>query len=241
VLDDYQCYKSRTTKNTPKFNLISGVTVVDRFTLIGSPTGYLTFDARKMESHCNPADVNGGGIVDPTEHEVGYQVRITRNAVPYTPFFKVLNQQVVNDEFGTLTLDILKPARVLLTSAKSLVAPPPPLVAPVTDDFSCYKVRTSRFTPKFVAVPGVTITDQFGSKTMTVKKPALLCAPADVNGGDPGAHTHAGMLLCYKLQRPKTTPKFTTVSPVYINNTFGPLSLDAQKNDLLCVKTQAMP
>ncbi len=36
----------------------------------------------------------------------------------------------------------------------------------VTDHFECYKIAVTSGTPKFVAVPGVTLQDQFGSMTV---------------------------------------------------------------------------
>jgi hypothetical protein len=238
ILDDFQCYKSRTTRNTPKFTPIPGIKLIDRFTLMGSPPGYLTVDTRKMNNLCAPADVNGQDPSAPThpDHETGYQMRVAKNTAP---FARVLNQKVLNTEFGMLQLDVLKPAQLLMATSKDLIAPPPLLAT--SDNFSCYKVRTSRGTPKFVPVTGVTIQDQFGLRTMTVKKPTLLCTAANLNDTQPGVESHAGLLLCYKLQRPGDTPRFTTVSPVYINNDFGPLTIDVKKNDQLCVLSLIVP
>ena len=236
-LDDFQCYKGRTSRGAPKFAPAARVsTSCDRFSLIGSPTGFLTVDVKKQNGLCAPASVNGANPSAPTdvEHEVGYQMKISPNTAPFT---RVVNQPVVTGEFGMLTLDVLKPTQLLLRSAKSLVSTPPPLVSPITDQFSCYKVRISRGTPKFVAVPGTTVADQFGTPTMTVKKPQQLCAPANVNGQQPGAEHHAGLLLCFKLQRPPTTPKFTLAS-VFVNDDFGPLNVDAQKYNQVCVLAQ---
>ena len=38
--------------------------------------------------------------------------------------------------------------------------------------------------------PGVTLQEQFGSMTVLIKKPALLCNPVDKNGEDATAPTH---------------------------------------------------
>jgi hypothetical protein len=87
--------------------------------------------------------------------------------------------------------------------------------------------------PKFVPVTGVMLEDQFRPSVMTVTKPTMLCAPANINDQQPGAETHAGLLLCYRMKRPPETSKFTTVTPAYINNQWGP--------DQLCVLSQIVP
>jgi hypothetical protein len=240
IVDDFQCYKGKVTRNTPPFVPVLGTKIVDHFTLIGSPPGHLFVDSKKMLSLCAPADVDGQDPTAPThpEHEVGYRMRISPQTAKFT---KVLNQQVSNAEFGSVTVDVLKPAELRLVSSKSLVSSPAAPVAPTNDHYSCYKVRTSRNTPKFVPVNGVTIVDQFGSSVMTVVKPTLLCAPANVDDQQPGAESHAGLLLCYKLKRPSTTPRFTALTPVYVNNQWGPLTTDVKRPDQLCVLTQIVP
>jgi len=111
----------------------------------------------------------------------------------------------------------------------------------MNDNFSCYKIRTTRNTTQFTAVTGLALEDQFRPSVMTAKKPTMLCAPANIDDQQPGAETHAGMLLCYKMKRPPETPKFTTLTPVYINNDWGPLTTDVKTPDQLCVLTQLVP
>jgi hypothetical protein len=149
---------------------------------------------------------------------------------------------MTNSEFGNITLDILKPTQLLLVSHKSLTMTPPTVPSsPANDHFSCYKVRVSRNTPKFVPQPANTLIDQFGTADLIALKPTMLCAPADIDDQQPGAESHAGMLLCYKLKRPSTTPKFTPLSSVEVNNQWGLLSTDVKRPDQLCVLTQLVP
>ena len=229
-LDHFECYKAKTSRGAPKFTPSPGITIVDHF-------GSMTVVAKKPTDLCNPANVNGGEPTAPsdTEHGVGYQIK------PAAKFTKVLHQHVTNPDFGTLFLDVIKPVRLVLPSAKSLISSPSALVSPHTDHFNCYKVKVSSGTAKFTAVPGVTVGDQFASQTLIVKKPTQLCVPANVNGQEPGADTHAAGLLCYQVKLPKGAPKFTAVNPAFVNNDFGPLTLTALKNEQLCVPAAIIP
>jgi hypothetical protein len=239
ILDDFQCYRGKVTRSTPPFAQVLNTKIVDRFTLTGAAPGHLFVDSKKMTNVCAPVDLNGQDPTAPShpEHEVAYRIRVAPDTAKFN---KVLNQQVVNAEFGTLFLDILRPSQLWHVSSKSLTASPPAPFAPINDNFTCYKVRTTRDTPKFIPA-NVTLQDQFGPSWMTVLKPTMLCAPANVNDMQPGAESHAGMLLCYKLKRPSTTPRFATLTPVYVNNQWGPLTTDVKGPEHLCVKTLIVP
>jgi hypothetical protein len=127
-------------------------------------------------------------------------------------------------------------------SVKSLTGPTPvPTPAAfVTDHFQCYKVAVTSGTPKFVAVPGVTLQDQFGSMTVDVKKSAYLCIPVDKNGEDPTAPSHVSDLMCYKVKQTDTV-KFAKLVGLFVNNQFGPEEVDAKKPALLCVPALTTP
>jgi len=208
------------------------VPIVDRF-------GSLTIDVKKPASLCNPANVNSAqpGADTHDEHGLSYQVKVTKDTLK---FVKVTNQKVVNSAFGTTFVDVKRPYRLFLPSSKSLVSSPPPLVAPDTDHFLCYKISKTQHTPKFIAVPNVTILDQFENVTVTVMKPVLLCVPVNVNGGQPGAQLNQDLQLCYKVKRPQGN-KLTPVLGTYVNNEYGPLRLDVKKSEMLCVPSQIQP
>jgi hypothetical protein len=145
---------------------VIGTKVVDYYTLIGVAPGHLIMNSKKIGSVCAPVDVEGQDPTAPShpEHEVGYRSRVQAKTARFN---RVLNQQVTNFEFGTLTVDVLRPQGLWLVSSKNLLASPPAPAAPVNDNYSCYKIRTSRNTPKFIPVSGVTLGDQFGTQTMT--------------------------------------------------------------------------
>jgi len=194
----------------PAFFALRTVTAQDQY-------GTLSLPLRFPHRLCAPADKNGEGIVDPTEHLTGY---ITK-----AKFTKRLNQTVV-DQFGTLHLDVVRPELFMVPSAKNGV----PLTPPPGDHFTCYKVKRSRGTSKFVPTT-VNVVDQFESVTETLLKPFRLCAPANKNNEDPTAPAHPVHLLCYKS---KSTAGFGTLD-VTVSNQFGPDQLTLIHRRELCV------
>jgi hypothetical protein len=223
-LDPFHCYRSRITRDTPG-RTDTSATLIDRF-------GTHNVLVRKIDNLCNPADVNGQTPMAPdhTEHLVGYKLKIPRGE---PRFEKLLNQQVAN-VFGTLVVDVLRPTRLFVPSAKSLTTSPAPPV-PVTDDFTCYRIRVSRGQPKFLPIPNVSIEDQFHTRTVNLKKPSALCVATNRDGHEVGAETHPDHLLCYKAQAIRGTPRFSKVSPAFVNNDLGPLSLDATRPLEVCL------
>ena len=192
------------------------VTAQDQFGTVSLP---LIFPHRL----CAPVDKNQEGINDPTEHLTGYKTRAV--------FSKRLNHTVVN-QFGTLQVDIIRPDMFMVPTAKNGV----PIALPTGDHFTCYKVKRSRGTPKFVKQT-VTVQDQFQSASELVIKPVRLCCPANKNGEDPTAPSHLGHILCYKA---KSQTKFGTLV-VQIDNQFGPDQVTVIHRRELCVPTLKDP
>src|SRR6185369_1399596 len=204
-IDHVQCYEAK-----PAAFALRNVTAQDQF-------GTLTLQIRFPHRLCAPANKNGEGILDPTEHLTGYKAK--------APFTKSLNHTVTN-QFGSLKLDVVRPDLFMVPTEKDGVA----LAPPPGDHFTCYKVRRSRGTPKFVPV-SVSVADQLQTVTETLTKPIRLCAPANKNGENPGAQNHPDHLLCYKA---KTQTQFgDVVKP--IQNQFGQSSLRLIHRRELCV------
>ena len=129
-----------------------------------------------------------------------------------------VRDQVVTNQFGTLRLDVNRPARLLVPTAKSLIGPPASPVGGMLDHFQCYKVKRAR--GERFAGANAAIETQFESASITLVKPLRLCTPTSKNGEDPSAATHADHLLCYRI---KARSGAGTVD-VGINNQFGPQS-----------------
>jgi hypothetical protein len=197
ILDHFQCYEIKPGALPP-----TTVTVEDQF---GTQALTLRFPHRL----CAPADKNGEGVSQEIQHLVGYDTL-------RTPFTKVTGFPVTN-QFGTTTIDLTRRDLLMVPTAKSLVAPPPPLQPPTIDHFQCYRVKGSAGSPKFVKTD-VTVADQFESLNLTLLKPFRLCVSASKNGEDPTAPNHPDLLLCYKS---KSSTKFGTIV-AHINTSLAP-------------------
>ncbi len=196
------------------------VSLVDEF---GATTGTVNTPKRL----CNPADKNHEDPTAPTNpnHLLAYKVRLS-------PPFTGRQGVVVTNQFGVLSVDLAKPDYLFVPSAKSTTAPPMPIV-PGIDHYTCYSVRRARFTQQ-----GISIDDQFTSLVLDLKKPVRLCAPVDKNSE--GIKNPAVHLLCYKVRPSRGTTPFRGLNDVFVNNQFGPDTLDIRGVRELCVPSTVM-
>ena len=189
----YQCYEIHRSV----FNL-AGVSVVDAI-------GASTVTIKRAKRICAPADVDGQDPTAPLDpgHLTYYTIRQTSSFAPA--------KATVTNDLGTATVTILKPDRLLVPTAKSLVEPPSAL-SPVIDHFKCYRLVTAK-----TRASGLAVTDQFGSIVVDVKKPLHLCLAAAKNGEPVPAPGTS--LTCYQVRgtRPAAPPPL-----VYTSNQFGP-------------------
>jgi hypothetical protein len=218
----YQCYEV----HSRPFEAIAGVPLDDRF-------GEGTVGVMRPKRICNPADKNDEdpGAPSNLSHLVGYSIR--QQTPPFTP---VLAQRIVN-QFGTRDLDVIRPQRMLVPSYKSESTPPPPPQF-TTDHFKCYRVRRSKESAPFTEIGPVKVDDQFGTWTVTLRRPVRLCAPADKSGEDPTAPSHPNHLLCYKVRT--VSPVFRDI-PIFVNNQLGEQPLVAGRLAELCVPSLVNP
>ena len=129
------------------------------------------------------------------------------------------------------------------TATPSPTPIPTPTALPTAqplDHFTCYTAGPSRGSAKFAPRSGVSLTDEFGSATVDVKKPRYLCAPTSKLGEDPSAPTHPQHLEGYPLGRPG---KFPTHENVVVLDQLDPsgLHVDLRKPTLLLVPSRAVP
>jgi hypothetical protein len=228
ILDHFLCYKTRTTKGTPKFEPISGVSLADQFE-------DKVFDVKKPVTLCTPASKDGEGIIDPDTHLKGYQIKKFKGEPRHE---RQTNIKVVN-QFGELFVDTIRPDRLLVPTAKDLdeMPPPPYPEAHNVDHYKCYNVKVTRGAPKFPKGIQVFIEDQFEQpKLYDVKKPTRLCIPVDKNGE--GIKDRDAHLMCYKVKPAKGEPKYTPVIGIFTNNQFGSEQLDTKKEEELCVPSE---
>ena len=194
-LDHFQCYEI----HRPKSALT--VTLDDAF-------GPGTVTLKKPKRLCAPADKNGEDPTAPLDpdHLTAYTIKQT------APRFQRQRGQVVVNQFGAVTLDVVKPDRLLVPTTKSLDAPPDLLDPFFVDHFKCYRIAYAKY-----RASGIQITDQFGDLTIDIKKPVHLCLAAEKNGE--GIFDPSQTLMCYLVRgiQPPAAP-----AQVMTNNQFGP-------------------
>src|SRR5207247_10414230 len=123
-LDRFECYKATATKGLPRFVSVTGLPIVDGL-------GASHVNVLKPVHLCAPASLDNSDPSAPShaEHLETYKLK---RASGEPTFARVLHQLLV-DDFGSLTVDILKPARFMVPSAKSLRGSPPAPADPATD------------------------------------------------------------------------------------------------------------
>ncbi|MCC6765147.1 MAG: PD40 domain-containing protein [Deltaproteobacteria bacterium] len=215
ALDRFHCYGVRAPGGAPG----KTVTLVDRF----GTTQVGVADPRRV---CNPANVDGSDPSAPSHpgHLLGYRVR--RNG----PIVPLPRRQEITNQFGTITVDLVRPELLLVPSAKSLAGPPPPLNPVTVDHFQCYRVTRAR-----TRVKGLAVADQLGSLHVDVKRPRRLCVPVDKNGETPGAEQHPALLACYDSRVANDSLPFEGPHELYVANQFGSVALDRLRPAELCV------
>jgi hypothetical protein len=206
-LSHFQCYEI----HRKSFNL-TGVSLADAL-------GASTVTIKRAKRICAPADKNGEDPNAPLE-----DAHLTYYTLKQTSRFTKVKSVTVDNQFGTSTVTLTKPDRMLVPTAKSVTGPAVPLDQPI-DHYKCYKVSGAK-----TKVPGIAITDQFGSIVVDVKKPLHLCLPAIKNDEGPLIDP-ATALMCYKVNG---LPQ--VIRPVLqTSNQFGPDQFDFFGPRDLCV------
>jgi hypothetical protein len=212
ALNHFQCYAVH--REGKRFGTIFGVTLNDQL-------GPGIVEVRRLKRLCNPASKNGedpDAPLDP-DHLVGHEIK------QQIPRFRKLRGVRIEDQFGTLAVDVIRPMMLLVPTAKSLLGPPPPLAPPAVDHFKCYHVKRARLRRS-----GDTIQDQFGSLRVDVKRPKYLCVPADKNGS--GIMNGTDHLTCYQVRPARPFPR---PGGVFINNQFGENTIRVTRPTELCL------
>jgi hypothetical protein len=224
-LDEFNCYASYVTRETPPFTPVAGVTLVDQFesatVTVSGPT-----------SVCPPADRDDEGIVDGATHLIAYAIK------KQTPQHIRRGTIRVTNELESIRVDTVKPDLLLVPSAKTLTDPGPPPPNPGdhdVDHYKCYRVRVTRGTPLPAKDRKVSVSDQFTdpAKLLTLRKPRHLCLPVDKNGE--GVKNPAAHFLCYTSRPARGEPKHVRRSGLFLNNQFGALRMGTTREREFCV------
>ncbi len=217
-VDRFLCYE------TPRqaFDVVTDLALDDL-------SGTSTVDLIRLKRLCAPADENGAAPAARlhTNHLAGYVLKQT------SPTFTTIHGVGVTNELGTVAVDLGKPDFLLVPTAKSLSGAAVPLGSEAVDHFKCFK--TTRGATR---VTGLRAIDQFGPRTVDVRKPVRLCAPTDKNGE--GVLDPTRSLLCYRVV--ERSDPFRGVEPVFLDNQLGAATTGVDRLLELCLpSTVALP
>jgi cysteine-rich repeat protein len=101
--------------------------------------------------------------------------------------------------------------------------------------FQCYQVKAYEGEAPFVRVEDVDVVDAFFTRTVDVKKPWAICAPANLNAQDSNAPLAADHLEAYTL----VNEQVDAMDGIEVTNRFGTQSLDIRSSGTLMVPTAA--
>jgi hypothetical protein len=174
---------------------------------------------------CNPADKlrEDPSAVSAPDHLVAYEINQA------TGFIPVKDLHVVN-QFQDVRLNLARPDYMMVPSAKSIGTTVPGAITPAINHYKCYTVTHARF-----RLGDVPVTDQFGSLSLDIKRPARFCAAASKNGEpvlDSNAH-----LLCYTVGPATGSPRFKGLPAISTTNQFGSNQFRVFGARELCVPT----
>jgi hypothetical protein len=240
--DPVVCYKSRELGprgGLPAFGDREGEVVIDTFST-ARPEDQHKVDLKKSIGLCAPASVEGELLVDPTVHLEAYTMAVTKTS-PRQPKHGDSLHEIVN-RFGTLKIRVRTEDRLLAPTAKALGTGGVEALNGAVDGFKCYDAKVARAATGAVPFPvftplQVSVADQFGTRVFKVTKLRRFCAPADVDGTNPSAPTHARYLVCYQVRVAATKPKQPKFVPTDVSThpSFGPEALVVNKPDELCL------
>ncbi len=223
----FLCYR---TKARSPFDRISSVHLADQL-----DDGI--FDIVKPRNLCTPAATNGEEIADGATHLRSYQIRRAAGSPSYVRRTAI---EMVN-QIGTIVLDAVTPELLLVPASKDLDTPPPPPdpTAHAVDHYKCFKASVSKGTSKFQRVE-VLVADQFASpaKRLVLKKVRHLCVPVDKDGE--GIRNPAGTFVCYSSRPASGQPKHQKRT-AFVNDGFGPGTVETIKEDELCIPSLMNP
>ena len=147
---------------------VTGQAIVDQF-------GVHTFDLTRTLTLQVPAAKSltappAAPSVPAVDHFQCWKARVARGTPRFTPIRGV----TVQDQFGTLTVDVRKPRRVCAPANKRGESPG---AESHLEHLVCYQIK-DRTQPAFAARRGLFVADQFGNRAIDVNRPRELCVPA---------------------------------------------------------------
>lgn len=218
-IDDQQCYE------TPRKNTLRPpihVTIAD--SLGGLIEGNLT----TVHRLCTPANKNGDcpGCPQQADHYIGVELHQITGTL-------ATGSRTVTAQFGTVTGTLGNAGFVQLPAGKSLTFPAPPPLAGLRS-YNCYVLDA----PTGPGVNGAVHTvDQFATLdyALAPNKTWTLCAPANIDGTDPGALSDPNLFLCNLVNDAGAKLPFNELSGFFNAFLVGPRPFTITRLDNLCM------
>lgn len=232
VVDHYLGYRIKPTKGTTDI-----FTPPDPATLTERSGASIIFNVKKPLRLYTPANKSGEGVLDEDTHLEAYSLKLTSTDPPQPKPTGRKNVHLQN-QFGDLFVDVGKPDRLLVPTAKNLTGPANLPGSLTVDHYRCDAVKTVKGT-KFISILGVSIDDQFiadPGKKFDLKQLSRLCTPVKKNDEAP-IHNPDTLLLCYKAKISKKEPKHVHQKGVHLHNQFGQEQVDTTTEAEFCVPT----
>ena len=216
--DSYLCYRGAVSREGARFLPVRDFSLVD-------PLGAASVDLVRPDHICLPGSVEGEPILDSTAHFVGYRMRENTK--------RSLSGGVqVTDRFGTISVDLLRADRLLLSAGMKLGSPPEAVGPGIIDHHLCYSVRMS--VGKYPKGVHAGLADAFENRSYVLRKPSHLCLAAGT--GAAGAVNSDAHLMCYRANRAPGAPKHEKrKDQVHTVDEVGDLRLDTRAEGMLCV------
>jgi hypothetical protein len=222
-IDDYLCYRVRR----------QGALTSPPNAFLADAAADFAASVRTTKTLCLAGDVEGAGALDPTTYAQAYQINAHQRQ-------ERQDGLQVSDRFGSLSLDAIKPRRLLVPTSADLGSPPPAVPAPgAADHYTCYTAKVSPGTTPFPQGVQVTVADLFEDRLYDVKGPRWLCRPTSKN--QEGITRPAAHLVCYRVKRASGETAHAGASQIQTLNQFGSAALETVREDTLCVPALLAP
>ncbi len=206
-LTHYLCRRARPAHPprdgaVPRFAPIRGVTAIDRFSSI-DPSDPHTIDIAKPDGLCKPVLVYNSPL-DPDTYLESYRARPSHTR-PKPADFVPRTESVVT-AFGTLTLDVIAPAGLLVSS--SVEPGESARSAPSGAPWRCYDVAK----PTAPVQHQLSVFDERWL-SLDVGAPQRLCVPANQDGAHPDAPARTDAFVCHRARLSRTRRKQSAPAP----------------------------
>jgi hypothetical protein len=214
---------STTTTEEPTTTTSSSTTTTEEPTTTTSSSTTTTREPTTTTSTSVTTSTSTSTTAPPLRHFQCSEVK------PFT--FVSPGTRTIEDQFGRLTLSVVKPIALCAPADKRGEDPTAP------DDpehLLTYKVRSST---AFVPTTNLEVVNQFGTVHVDVRKPDALMVPAAKSTGAPPpplVEPGVSHFMCYKARRTRRTPKFVPIPNVAVEDQFGTFSVNLLKPRWLC-------